>query len=132
MANEFNITPEEIEDGKTMGGIAYFGLLGFLIAFLTKKENKYVLYHAQQSLAILIVGIAGGMLNVIPFLGQILFVLISLGLFVLFIMGLMKGFSGEIVPLPIIGEYAFKLGLLKPEAGDVPQAPEAPGSPDVE
>ncbi len=118
MANEFNITPAEIEEGKTMGGIAYFGILGFLIAFLTSKENKYVMYHAQQSLA-------NCVLLFIPFIGWAAHVIFA-------IIGLLKGFQGEIKPLPVIGELAFKLGLLKPAVGNAPQAPEAPGSPDIE
>ncbi len=123
MNNEYGITAAEIEEGKTMGGIAYFGLLGFLIAFLTNKENKYVVYHAQQSLMIVIC-----MLVVpIPFIGW----LVGVFCFVLFIMGLLNGFKGEIKPLPVIGKFALKLGLLKPEGGATPP-PAAPGTPDVE
>ena len=123
MNNEYGITAAEIEEGKTMGGIAYFGLLGFLIAFLTNKENKYVVYHAQQSLMIVIC-----MLVVpIPVIGW----LVGVFCLVLFIMGLMNGFKGEIKPLPVIGQFAFKLGLLKPEGGATPP-PAAPGTPDVE
>lgn len=123
MANEFNITPAEIEDGKTMGGIAYFGLLGFLIAFLTKKENKYVMYHAQQSLILVLCFIVAP----IPVVGQI----IALGAFILFIIGMLNGFKGEIKPLPIIGNFAFKFGILKPADNGTPP-PAAPGAPDVE
>lgn len=123
MANEYNISAQEIEQGKTMGGIAYFGLLGFLIAFLTSKENKYVMYHAQQSLMLVICMIVVP----IPVIGWI----IGLGVFVLFIMGLIAGFGGQIKPLPVIGNLAFKLNLFKPEETTT-SAPEAPGSPDVE
>ena len=119
---EFNISASEIEEGKTMGGIAYFGLLGFLIAYLTNKENKYVVYHCQQSLLLVICSI----LAPIPVLGQI----IALCIFILFIMGILNGFNGKVQPLPVIGNLAFKLGLLKPEENT--SAPEAPGSPDVE
>jgi len=120
MANEFNITAAEIEEGKTMGGIAYFGLLGFLIAFLTQKENKYVVYHAQQSLLLVICMI----LTPIPVLGWI----IGVCALVLFIIGLLNGFKGEIKPLPVIGKFAFKFGLLKPAGnGTMP-----PSTPDVE
>ena len=127
MANEFNITPAEIEKGKTMGGIAYFGIIGFLIAYLTSKENKYVLYHAQQGLLLAIIGI----LVPIPVIGWI----IGICVLVLFVIGLLNGFKGEIKPLPVIGQFAFKFNLLKPEAANTPQppeAPKAPGAPDVE
>ena len=124
MTDQFNITPAEIEEGKTMGGIAYFGLLGFLIAYLTNKENKYVLYHAQQSLIIVICGI----LTPIPVLGWIL----GVCAFVLFIIGLLNGFKGVVKPLPLVGEFAYKFGLLKPEAGATPPPPPSQGTPDVE
>jgi uncharacterized membrane protein len=120
MANEFNITDAEIEDGKTMGGIAYFGLLGFLIAYLTKKENKYVVYHAQQSLILVICLIV----TPIPVVGWI----IGVCALVLFIIGLMNGFKGVIKPLPVVGQLAFKFGLLKPAAGSTPP----PSTPKVE
>ncbi len=123
MDNNYGITPAEIEDGKTMGGIAYFGLLGFLIAFLTKKDNKYVMYHAQQSLIIVICMFVVA----IPVIGW----LIGLGAFVLFIIGMLNGFKGEIKPLPVVGEWAFKFGILKPADGGTPP-PAADGSPDVE
>ena len=123
MDNNFGITPAEIEDGKTMGGIAYFGLIGFLIAFLTKKDNKYVMYHAQQSLIIVICMFVVA----IPVIGW----LIGIGAFVLFIIGMLNGFKGEIKPLPLVGEIAFKFGILKPVDGGTPP-PSAEGSPDVE
>jgi len=113
---EYGISTKEIEEGKTMGGIAYFGLLGFLIAYLTSKENKYVMYHAQQSLANAILGL-------IPFIGWV-------ATFVFMIIGLLSGFKGEVKPLPIIGEYAFKLNLFKPDA--TPAATEVPDSSDSE
>ena len=125
MANQFNITAAEIEEGKTMGGIAYFGLLGFLIAYLTNKENKYVVYHAQQSLLLVICMIV----TPIPVVGWI----IGVGAFVLFIIGLLNGFKGEVKPLPLIGEIAYKFGLIKPaESQAAPEAPAEPGAPDVE
>ena len=124
MDNNYGITAAEIEDGKTMGGIAYFGILGFLIAFLTKKENKYVMYHAQQSLILVICMLVAP----IPVVGQI----IALGAFILFIIGMLNGFKGEIKPLPLLGNLAFKFGILKPADGGTPPPPAASGSPDVE
>ena len=127
MTNEFNITQAEIDEGKTMGGIAYFGIIGFLIAFLTSKENKYVMYHAQQSLILVICMLVAP----IPVIGWI----VALGALFLFIIGLLNGFKGEIKPLPVVGNFAFKFGILKPAEGGTTSAPEPPaepGSPDVE
>ncbi|MGC9315997.1 MAG: hypothetical protein ACP5G4_10300 [bacterium] len=60
--NEYNITQKEIEDGKGLGGLAYITWIGLLIAFLTGKENRYVMYHVQQGLVLVIASI----LTVIP------------------------------------------------------------------
>ncbi len=49
MEQDFDFTPEEIEQGKVMAGISYFGVIGFLIAFIIGKENRFTLYLAQQA-----------------------------------------------------------------------------------
>ena len=133
MTNEFNITQAEIEEGKTMGGIAYlFNPIGFLVAYFTNKENKYVVYHAQQSLLLLLCSVVVGFIwgfVLIPYVGIIVGIfagMLTLAMGVLCIMGIINGFTGEIKPIPLIGQYAFKLGLLK-VSGET-----APDSPDVE
>ncbi|MFP4458703.1 MAG: DUF4870 domain-containing protein [Candidatus Zixiibacteriota bacterium] len=114
-----NISQQEIEDGKVMGGIAYLGLIGFIIAFVTSQDNRYVLYHCQQSLALMIASFiisAFSVVGAIPIIGWLIGIgltLAGLGAFVLFIIGMINGFSGKIEPLPVIGEYAFKLNLMK-------------------
>ncbi len=50
MTTAFNISSSDVENGKAMTGISYSGLLGFLIAVLTSRENRFVIFHAQQSL----------------------------------------------------------------------------------
>lgn len=121
--NEFNITPAEIEEGKTMGGVAYITWIGLLIAFITGKENRYVMYHVQQALIILLFALV----TPIPVIGWI----IGLACFVFAIMGIINGFSGKVQPAPIIGTIGYKFNLVKP-AAPTSEAPPAPGSPDVE
>ncbi len=101
----YTFTPEEIEEGKVLAGISYFGLLGFLIAFIRGKDKPYVLYHAQQALVVL----AGFTLAAIPFIG----VIISLLSVILMVIGMINGFSGRVKPLPIVGKFGAKIGLLK-------------------
>ncbi len=105
MDNEFSFTQQEIEDGKVLAGIAYLGIIGFLIAYLAGKENRFTLYHAQQGLVLAI----GFLLTPIPIIGWLW------GLFclVLLVMGLINGFSGKVQPLPLLGGIGFSIKLLK-------------------
>jgi uncharacterized membrane protein len=112
--DQFTFTQKEIDDGKVMAGIAYFGFIGFLIAYLVGKENRFTLYHAQQGLVLAI----ALLLSPIPIIGW----LWGIGCLVLFIMGLLNGFGGKVAPLPLLGPLAFKFGLLKPDQAAAPQA----------
>ena len=114
MEQSFTFTQKEIDEGKVLAGISYFGLIGFLIGYLAGKENRFTLYHAQQGLVLAI----ALLLSVIPIIGWIW----SLACLVLFVMGIINGFSGQVKPLPIIGSLGFKVGLLK---ADQPAAPQA-------
>lgn len=114
MSQNYTFTQQEIEEGKSMAGVAYLTWIGLLIAYLTGKENRFTLYHCQQSLALFI----GYLLVIIPFIGWIW----GIVCLVLLIIGALNGFGGKAVPLPIIGSFGFKLNLLKPDSTTAPQA----------
>ena len=87
-------------------------VLGFitgLIFFLIEKKNKFVRFHAMQSIlfsaSIVILNIVFGF---IPVLNLILIPLVSLAAMVLWIVLLIKAYQGEEFKLPIIGDIAEK------------------------
>lgn len=129
--NEFNITQKEIDDGKGLAGLAYITWVGLLIAFLTGKENRFVMYHVQQGLVLLI----ASLLVVIPFIGWFLW---SIFILVCVIIGLINGFSGKVQPLPLIGKLGYKFNLVKPaessgaptDDSSVQQTPPPPPPPE--
>ncbi|MDO8886563.1 DUF4870 domain-containing protein [Candidatus Oleimmundimicrobium sp.] len=108
-------------DPKVAALLSYlFGWVSGLIFFLIEKEDKYVRFHAMQSIllsvACIVIMIA---LNII--LGILMFVadifgiffaivspLFSLAFFVLWIMLMVKAYQGEKWKLPIIGDMAEK------------------------
>ncbi len=92
---------------KTFAFLAVFlGIIGFLIALLAKKDDKYVMYYAKQSLVLFIAYVIAGFIFAIPIIGRfILGPILMLVLFVLWIIGIVNAFSGEMKPLPIIGKY---------------------------
>jgi len=113
MPKEYNFTPQEIEDGKGLAGVAYLTWVGLLIAALVGKDNRFTMYHVQQSLALMIGWLALSVIAVIPILGWIVMVVGWIICLVLLIIGLLNGFRGDAKPLPIIGELGFKFNLVK-------------------
>lgn len=100
---EDGFTPEDIEKGKTMAGLSY---LLFFLPLIACPDSKYGRFHANQSLLLLITGIAGNIiLGIIPVIGWMLMPVFGIGVFVLGIMGLINGFGGKAKRLPIIGKF---------------------------
>ena len=77
-----------------------FGLLSALIVIVIEKENRYVRFHAFQSLLLSLVFIVACILVIGCFLSPIFF-LYSLYL-------AYKAYTGEKYKIPYIGEYAEK------------------------
>jgi len=94
---------EDIEKGKTMAGLSY---LLFFLPLVVCPESRYAKFHANQSLLLLIVAIAGNIiLSLIPIIGWILIPIFGLGVLILGIMGLINGFGGKAKRLPLIGKF---------------------------
>ncbi|MFT4205228.1 MAG: DUF4870 domain-containing protein [Chitinophagaceae bacterium] len=109
-------TPQPPADNsKLVAIISYFSLVGWLIALILNNSNKTSLgsYHIRQSLMILIcvaiLGVASWILLLIPIVGWIAAAVLGIGLFVLWIIGLVNAINGQEKPLPIIGDKANEL-----------------------
>ena len=102
--------------GKTSTGIQpnvagllsyVLGLITGLIFFLIEKDNKFVKFHAMQSIlgsaAIIVAGIV---LAFIPILGVIIRMLLNLAGLVLWIVCMIKAYQGEWFRIPVIGDIA--------------------------
>jgi len=90
--------------------LAYLvGLLSGLIIFLIEKKNKFVRFHALQSILFsIVISVLLWILLWIPILGWMLSGLVMLGSFVLWIVLLVKAYQGEQIKLPVIGDIAEK------------------------
>ena len=80
-----------------------------VIFFILEKENKFVRFHAMQSIvtfgALTLVNI---ILSFIPFIGWILGLLISLLGLILWIILMIKAYQGQRYKLPWAGDFAEK------------------------
>jgi uncharacterized membrane protein len=104
------------DDRKVYAFLATFlSIIGFIIAILTKKDDKYVMFYAKQSLVIfiacIIVGVINSILVFIPIIGWAIMALLNLGLLVLWLLSWIYALSEEEKEVPIIGQYASKINL---------------------
>lgn len=103
-------------DPNVAGLLCYVcGWVTGLIFLLIEKDNKQVKFHAWQSiflsLAVIVYFIGTFILSLIPFLGIIfglLNILVSLGIFAIYIVCAVKAFQGSRLSLPLISDLAEK------------------------
>src|SRR3990167_9615803 len=73
-------------------------IVGFIIAYATKKDNKYVMHYAKQSLVLfiswVILWVLTMVLSFIPVIGMLIYWIGYIGLAVLWIVGLIYSLSG--------------------------------------
>ncbi len=92
------------------GALAYVTIIPAIVFLVMPPYNQssYVRFHAWQSIFLGIAWFAIGFINIIPILGQIIFLLGSLALFVAWIIVLLKALKGVKFKLPVIGAFAEK------------------------
>lgn len=88
-----------------------FWLVGGLVFYLI-DTRKFVRFHAMQSILLSAVGLVVWLVSwvflFIPFLGSLVTALLGLGMFVLWIILIIKAYQHEMYKLPIIGDLAEK------------------------
>jgi len=107
--------PEQIKtssgmDQNVAGLLCYVaGWITGLIFFLIEKENRFVRFHAMQSIitfgGLTVLSIALGM---IPFINLVLLPILAILQLILWIVLMVKAYQGQLFKLPVIGDMAEK------------------------
>lgn len=92
------------------------GLLAYLMGFITglifiliEKKNKFVRFHAMQSIVIFVgLFVLHLVLSAVPIVGTIVSGLISLIAVLLWVILMVKAYQGEMFKLPVVGDFAEK------------------------
>ena len=91
---------------KVTGIVAYIGIIGWLIAFLA-GDKEGAKFHLNQALVLaiaeIILGVCGGILGFIPIVGGIAASVLSIVLFIFWLLGLISAIKDEEKALPLIG-----------------------------
>jgi uncharacterized membrane protein len=101
-------------DNNIEGALAYFfGLLTGILFLVLEKDDKFVKFHAVQSIivsiaAMILLPIIGIMLMFIPVIGWLIYILLYLGMFALWLLLMFKAYQKEMFKLPIAGDIAAK------------------------
>jgi|SRR3989344_197561 len=103
-------------DSKLFAFLAtFFSIIGFIIALILKRDDKYVMFYAKQSLVIFIIAIIAGIIDKLLFfvlvIGDIISTALSLLVLLIWLMSWIYSLSGEMKSVPLIGEYAKKIKL---------------------
>jgi uncharacterized membrane protein len=97
-------------EDKTTAIVSYLTLIGFIVAIVmhSSKKTRIGTFHLRQSLGLMLtsiaVMIAGTAFAFVPVIGWLAGLAAWLGIFVLWIMGLIAALNGEPKPIPVLGE----------------------------
>ncbi|NQU79634.1 DUF4870 domain-containing protein [Candidatus Woesearchaeota archaeon] len=94
---------------------AFLPIIGFVIAMLANKKNKYVIFYAKQGLvlgiACVFLWIANIVLAFIPPIGWLLMTVAWVIWIVLWLTAWINALSGKEKVTPIIGQFADKFNI---------------------
>jgi len=97
-------------DENVAGLLSYLvGWITGIIFFILEKDNKFVRFHAMQSIVVFgVLCVASVVIGWIPVIGPVISGLIGLLAFILWIILMVKAFKGEMFKLPWAGNVAEK------------------------
>ena len=81
--------PKDVADNKVLAAIGYLGILCF-VPLLLKRDSQFCQFHGKQALVLFIAEVVVSFVNIIPILGQLIWMVGSLVFLVLSIMALLK------------------------------------------
>lgn len=90
---------------KTAAIASYITWIGFIIAIcIGDRSDRYVSHHLNQALVLNIASVVGGVLKVIPLIGNMAAGLVSMLVLVFWVIGIYRAAIGSTEPLPFIGD----------------------------
>jgi len=99
---------EEEQERQLFSWLSVFlTIIGFLIAFILRKDDKLVMYHAKHGLVLFIGFLIAGILSWIPVLGWLLWVFVL----VLWIIAWINALSGKKKNTFLVTELAEKIEI---------------------
>ncbi len=91
-------------DPKVLGILSYITPIGLIVAMvMNNPRDEYASFHLRQSLGVHLIGAAGSILSVIPFLGPLFWYVGILAMAVFWILAFMGATQAKKEPVPVLG-----------------------------
>lgn len=94
---------QTVKEGKTMAIISYITWIGTLMAFImnNEKHNSFAAFHIRQMIGLSLFSLG---ISIIARIAGPVAGILGIGLFVLWIIGLMGAIKGEEKRVPFVGD----------------------------
>jgi uncharacterized membrane protein len=94
-------------EDRTVAILSYITIIGFIAAIIIHQNRKTELgaFHLRQVLGLVLTATAGAVAAVVPILGWIVWFLVAIGVFVLWLIGLIAALKGDQRPVPMLGDH---------------------------
>ena len=93
----------------------FLSIVGFVIALIVKRNDKYVMFYAKQSLVIFIIGIIAGIIEkvllLISIIGPIINFALGIIVLILWLLSWVYALSGKMKNIPIVSDWTKKIRL---------------------
>ena len=95
------------DNGQAVAIVAYFSLIGFIVAYVMHSNNKTTLgaYHLRQALGIMLTGLVIYVVLLITIVGILAIPFVGIGILVLWIIGLISAINKQEKPVPLLGAF---------------------------
>jgi len=100
----------DAQQNRLVAAIGYLGIL-CLVPLLLKRNSAFAQHHGKQGLVLLITWCLLWVGNVIPVIGTIVWLLGSVVLVILLILGVINALNGKMWEMPVLGEYARQIKI---------------------
>ena len=95
--------PQDIADNKWLAIFCYFGILTMLFALIVKPDSRFIKYHANQGLSLMLLNMISAIICVVPILGWIAAGVAAVFGLVCTVLGIVNCVKGRARELPLIG-----------------------------
>jgi uncharacterized membrane protein len=94
-------------NAKVKAIVSHIFFIGWVISFVVNLNDKeeYASYYIRQNLGLLLAGLAVGLFNGFPIIGWLVSFVGGILVFVFWLMSLIWSISGEMKPVPWVGQY---------------------------
>lgn len=95
---------QTVNEGKSMAIISYFWWIGLIIAFIMNntKKNTFASFHIRQMVGLLLLNV--GVSIIYKYAGPTVGMVLGIGTFVLWLIGIIGAFQGEEKRVPLLGD----------------------------